>query len=89
MALTSSEEAVTEWGQVVGLPAAQLVGLTQEFGVLRCSSQAEFDELKIGSTVQVIPNHSCLTAACFPQVHCYDAQGVVTDTWITAPRRWI
>lgn len=44
----------------------RLVGLSQEHGKL---SRA----LPIGTRVRVLPNHSCLTVACFP--HCYAVRG--------------
>jgi len=85
----TAPKSVTEYGQIVGHPDARLVSITQELGVVRCSSQEELDGIAIGSTLQVVPNHSCLTAACFPEAHCYNAEGVVIDTWETAPRKWV
>jgi D-serine deaminase-like pyridoxal phosphate-dependent protein len=53
-------------GAPVGSAAPELVGLSQEHGKLDRS-------LAVGTLVRVLPNHSCLTAACFD--HCYAVRG--------------
>jgi D-serine deaminase-like pyridoxal phosphate-dependent protein len=51
----------------------RLVSLSQEHGVIR-------GPLEVGSRVRILPNHSCLTNACFDRVHAVRGEGVV-DVW--------
>ena len=48
------------------LDGVHLVGLSQEHGKLRGDGVGA---LKVGQRVRVIPNHSCLTMACFDRAH--------------------
>jgi D-serine deaminase-like pyridoxal phosphate-dependent protein len=51
----------------------QVVSLSQEHGKLS-GSQA------VGTRLRILPNHSCLTAACFRE--CYAVRGQhVVDRW--------
>ncbi len=43
-------------------PDARLVSLSQEHGIVSAP-------LKVGQRVRILPNHSCLAAACFDQYH--------------------
>lgn len=52
---------------------AWLVSLSQEHGVVNAP-------LPIGERVRVLPNHSCLAAACFDRVHALRGEEVV-DAW--------
>lgn len=51
----------------------RLVSLSQEHGVVG-------GPLEVGSRVRILPNHSCLTNACFDRVHAVRGEGVV-DVW--------
>jgi D-serine deaminase-like pyridoxal phosphate-dependent protein len=51
----------------------RLVSLSQEHGVVGGS-------LEVGSRVRILPNHSCLTNACFDRVHAVREE-VVVDVW--------
>jgi D-serine deaminase-like pyridoxal phosphate-dependent protein len=51
----------------------RVASVSQEHGVLSAP-------LPHGTRVRVLPNHSCLTAACFDQVHAVRGDEVV-DTW--------
>ena len=48
------------------LDGVHLVGLSQEHGKLRGDGVGA---LKVGQRVRVVPNHSCLTMACFDRAH--------------------
>jgi D-serine deaminase-like pyridoxal phosphate-dependent protein len=52
---------------------ARLTALSQEHGVLSA-------RLPVGARVRILPNHSCLTAACFDEYHVVRA-GQVVDRW--------
>ena len=52
---------------------ARLSGLSQEHGVVDAP-------LAVGSRVRILPNHSCLTNACFDRVHAVRGEEVV-DVW--------
>jgi D-serine deaminase-like pyridoxal phosphate-dependent protein len=54
-------------------PHLRVASVSQEHGVLSAP-------LPHGTRVRVLPNHSCLTAACFDQVHAVRG-GEVVDTW--------
>jgi D-serine deaminase-like pyridoxal phosphate-dependent protein len=57
----------------------RLVGLSQEHGHVEvCGDMA--GRWEIGSTVDVVPNHSCLTAACFDR-YAVSRRGEVVDEW--------
>jgi D-serine deaminase-like pyridoxal phosphate-dependent protein len=52
---------------------ARLSGLSQEHGVIDAP-------LPVGSRVRILPNHSCLTNACFDRVHAVRGEEIV-DVW--------
>lgn len=52
---------------------ARLASLSQEHGVVDAP-------LPVGSRVRILPNHSCLTNACFDRVHAVRDENVV-DVW--------
>lgn len=55
------------------LADAGLASLSQEHGVVDAP-------LRVGSRVRILPNHSCLTNACFDHVHAVRDEDVV-DIW--------
>ena len=55
----------------------KLVGLSQEHGKLTGAGASRF---KVGDRLRVVPNHSCLTMACFDTAHVVDDSRVV-DAW--------
>jgi D-serine deaminase-like pyridoxal phosphate-dependent protein len=59
------------------LPGLRITALTQEHGVL-CGRGAE--ALRPGTRIRIVPNHSCLAAACFDRYHV--VRGIeVVDEW--------
>ncbi|WVO15217.1 hypothetical protein L204_102866 [Cryptococcus depauperatus] len=60
--------------------------ISQEHGTLvhRAGSQIREEyELHIGDLVQIVPQHACLTCACFPWLYVVeDGQDEVVDIWV-------
>jgi D-serine deaminase-like pyridoxal phosphate-dependent protein len=67
----------------------KLVSISQECGVIesRDPKPIDFSKYPIGSKLLIIPHHSCLTAACFPECVIL-RDGKVIGTWKTCPRGW-
>jgi D-serine deaminase-like pyridoxal phosphate-dependent protein len=56
-----------------------MVSLSQEHGVLR-SDRALDPSWQPGSRVRILPNHSCLAAACFDRFHVLRGREIV-NVW--------
>jgi D-serine deaminase-like pyridoxal phosphate-dependent protein len=61
-------------------PTLKIVSLTQEHGLVRAGEPTKLDGFPIGSRVRIIPNHSCLSAACFDRYHIL-CGGEVVNEW--------
>jgi D-serine deaminase-like pyridoxal phosphate-dependent protein len=59
-----------------------LVSISQEVGILKGAGVAS---LKVGHTLRIVPNHSCLTATNFEQYHVVSNE-LVVDVYTPAPR---
>lgn len=57
----------------------RLASLSQEHGVVLGSPDA-IGRLRIGDRLRIVPNHSCLAAACFDRYHVVEGR-VVVDEW--------
>ncbi|MEX1136531.1 MAG: alanine racemase [Balneolales bacterium] len=68
------------YGHIVDHPELKLVGLSQEHGVAEQKSPIDYSRYPIGSLLKVIPNHSCLTAALFPEYQI-EENGKIVDVW--------
>lgn len=70
----------TGYGLIVGRPDLELLRMTQEVCVVSRKKAADgVDPLplpRLGDLVEIIPNHSCITIACFPTVH-FARQGMI------------
>lgn len=64
----------------------RVVGLSQEHGEVAVLDRAIFETLRVGSLVQIIPNHSCLAAALYDG-YVVTSDGDVVDRWERSPRR--
>lgn len=62
------------------LPDLSLVSLSQEHGRIRVSSPAQAERFPVGSLLRILPNHACLTAACFDEYRVLEG-GVEVDRW--------
>ena len=70
------------FGHVVGYPHAVLERLTEEHGMLRVTAG---DALKVGDTLQIIPNHVCSTVNLHDEVDFVDESGA-TERVVVAAR---
>lgn len=72
------------YGRVLDLAGDDLdlrvESVSQEHGTIHVADEATFDDLKIGSRVRVLANHSCLTAAQHGYYHVLENDRVV-DRW--------
>ena len=69
------------YGGVWGYPDLKLFSISQEHGLITCDEPIAFEMFPVGSLLRIIPNHSCLTAALFPEYHVVDEDRVV-DQWV-------
>lgn len=58
----------------------RVIKLSQEHGVLRSDGRFDVATLRPGSRLRILPNHSCLTAACHDRLLVADGLSVV-DRW--------
>lgn len=90
---TALTKEVTPQGDVCsvyGRPDLECYRMSQEITMIRCRNGATFpfEDFPLGSTMILIPNHSCLSAACFDMYHIVDehdspfsTESEVVDTW--------
>ena len=64
----------------------RLKSLSQEHGEAMVSDPSVYDRFPLGSTLRILPNHSCLAAACF-ESYLVLRNGEVVDEWRSA-RGW-
>lgn len=70
------EHEPQQFGRVKQYPDLLLLGLSQEHGVLKASEE-RCKQFKVGDKLEIIPNHSCLTAACFNEYVCVENGKIV------------
>ena len=68
------------YGALTGYPHLKLFSISQEHGLITSEAPIAFNDFPVGSLLQVIPNHSCLTAALFPEYHVVEGNRIV-DQW--------
>ncbi|HZH90379.1 MAG TPA: alanine racemase [Pyrinomonadaceae bacterium] len=64
-------------GRDLGLRVASL---SQEHGMIETHDDALFDQLKVGTRLRILANHSCLTAAQHPHYNVLEGERIV-DRW--------
>ena len=69
------------YGAVPGNPHLKIFSISQEHGLVTSESPIAFENIPVGSLLQIIPNHSCLTAALFPKYYVVDGNRIV-DEWL-------
>ncbi|RUS16936.1 putative serine dehydratase domain-containing protein, partial [Jimgerdemannia flammicorona] len=83
-ALAMSKDSTMQggYGQVLGTRGEDgedgwtLTKISQEHGIMSGLRTAEeWEEVKVGEVMRVVPNHACLTAACFPFYVVVDGRG--------------
>lgn len=62
------------YGYVRGFPDLKIVRLSQEHGMV--AVEEGFDRFQIGQILEIVPNHSCLTAAMFPEYVTLDGGAI-------------
>lgn len=81
--LTSDLYTVTGYGHIVEYPAALIIGLSEEHGVIDLTGCR--DQPKVGEVVNVVPNHCCVVSNMVDEVHGVRG-GTVETTWQVAAR---
>ena len=76
---THIDDLAPSFGDIRGFHALHVASLSQEHGVVRGSRRA-LRELKVGDRIEIVPNHSCLTVACFDDYHVM-RDGKEIDRW--------
>ena len=65
--LTSDLLGLEGFGYVVGHPEVDVVGLSEEHGVLHF--EPDLTPFEIGERIEIIPNHVCVVSNMLDQVH--------------------
>jgi D-serine deaminase-like pyridoxal phosphate-dependent protein len=74
-------------GAVRDHPELVVASLSQEHGVIRADSPATLaDRFPVGATLEILPNHSCLTVAQFDEYLVVN-DGAAVDRWPIARGR--
>ena len=86
------------WGVSPDAPDLRLVSISQEMGVLApaAGSPQAIDfarpELQLGSRLRFYTHHSCLSAACFSEIHIVSGPSAANlqllGVWPCSPRQW-
>jgi len=58
------------FGLIKDHPDWELVSLSQEHGIIHIEN-TDWTKLQVGDYLEIIPNHSCLTAACYEFYHYF------------------
>src|ERR1043165_1849484 len=74
--LTSDLYTVTGYGHIVEYPAALILGLSEEHGVIDLTGCR--DQPKVGDIVHVVPNHCCVVSNMVDEV--YGVRGGQVET---------
>jgi len=74
------------FGAVQDYSGLKLFSISQEHGLITSENPIAFENFPVGRQLQIMPNHSCLTAALFPKYHVIEDNQVV-DEW-TPMRGW-
>jgi D-serine deaminase-like pyridoxal phosphate-dependent protein len=78
---------VAAMGAVRGHPNVVVASLSQEHGVIRADTAAAIaDRFPVGATLEIVPNHSCLTVAHFDE-YVVLRDGAAVDRWPIARGR--
>ena len=74
---------------VLGRPDLECYRMSQEITMIRSKTDDfPFHQFPLGSTVLLIPNHSCLAAACFDEYHVIDDSMNPISTKSTVTEKW-
>ncbi|CEP60805.1 D-serine ammonia-lyase DSD1 LALA0_S01e19372g [Lachancea lanzarotensis] len=56
--------------------------LSQEHGILTPLEEKDTEMIPLGTKIQIVPQHSCITAASYPWFFIVDQGDVVVDIWV-------
>lgn len=75
---------------MLNAPGLRIISITQELGVVQVPPGDNVTNYPLGSKLKVVPQHSCLAAACFPKFTVIDNEENfnIVGEWETAPREW-
>jgi len=74
-------------GVIKDHPELTMVSLSQEHGIVHARTPAEIEgRFKVGETVEIVPNHSCLTVAHFDHYHVMEG-GKEATSWTISRNR--
>ncbi len=68
------------YGAIPENPHLKIFSISQEHGLITSEAPIAFENFPVGSLLQIVPNHSCLTAALFDSYYVVDSNRVV-DQW--------
>jgi D-serine deaminase-like pyridoxal phosphate-dependent protein len=72
--LTSDTLGLPDHGELIGVPGARVVGLSEEHGKVEMPADSA---LKVGERVRVLPDHICPVINLFDEVHLISGDKVV------------
>lgn len=76
------------FGSIVGQPNWKLDKLAQEHSIVTEVPAEDFERVNVGDVFRVVPNHCCLTAACYEFFVIIDDNGdEIVDIWVPV-RGW-
>ncbi|KAI9289401.1 hypothetical protein BC943DRAFT_314255 [Umbelopsis sp. AD052] len=76
------------FGDIVGKPHWKLNKLAQEHSIVTEVPLEEFKDVNVGDVFRIVPNHCCLTAACYEFFLIIEDNGdEVVDIWVPV-RGW-
>jgi len=84
IAMSKEIGPIEGYGEVIGKPW-RLGRISQEHGILTRSRDGQREELEVGSTVEIIGQHACMTAAAYPWYYITDSStgdDAVVDIWV-------
>jgi D-serine deaminase-like pyridoxal phosphate-dependent protein len=76
------------FGTIVGQPNWKLDKLAQEHSIVTEVPAEDFQRVNVGDVFRIVPNHCCLTAACYEFFLIIDDNGdEIVDVWVPV-RGW-
>ena len=73
-------EQIRTYGTILGHKDLFVSSISQEHGIITGTRPIDFSAFRIGKKISILPNHSCLAAALFPEYYVIQDKKVI-DTW--------
>ncbi|TJV41873.1 MAG: D-TA family PLP-dependent enzyme [Mesorhizobium sp.] len=83
-ALSSDTLGLPDFGELLGVSGARVIGLSEEHGTVTLSGDGK---LKIGERVRVVPDHCCVVTNLFDEVNLIDGETVLETLPVAARGR--